>query len=196
MNKAHRFEGRPRRWWSLASGLIIVVLVAVMVGVALHTSKHPQSASLAVGAPAPDGSFTTTKGDTSSIKALHGQATLVWFVSTSCGSCEAGTQAMAKQIDQFSQHHVKVVELELFDNLGAGSSDIRTFGHSLAGNKFGHPDWVWGNASQALTSTFNPKSYLDIYYLIDANGKIAYYNSAPEATMSTLLTKVKALNAS
>jgi hypothetical protein len=49
-----------------------------------------------------------------------------------------------------------------------------------------------GNASQAVTSTFDPNAYLDVYYLLDANGAIRYYNTAPEATMSALLQHVNA----
>lgn len=157
----------PRHRWRVLSAVIAVGLVALVVGVAMHRAGQPQSAALASGALAPDGSFTTTSGQTTTVRAMRGQPTLIWFVSTSCGSCEAGTQAMAAQIDQFARHHVKVVELELFDNLGAGSSDIAAFGRSLAGPKFTDPDWVWGNASQAMTTTFDPNAYLDVYYLLD-----------------------------
>jgi hypothetical protein len=88
-----------------------------------------------------------------------------------------------------------MVELEFFDNLGAGSSDIGTFGRQFAGDKFTDPDWVWGTASQALTTTFDPKSYLDVYYLINAQGQIVYYNGAPDSTMNSLVAHVKTLGA-
>lgn len=182
-----------RSWIGASSALILLVLIAVVIGVAMHRAGQPQSAALSVGAPAPDGSYTPINGATTSVAALRGQPALVWFVSTSCDSCEAGTKAMANQIDQFAQHHVRVVELELYDNLGAGATDIGAFGRALAGARFSHPDWTWGNASQTLTTAFDPKNYLDVYYLLDAHGTIRYYNSAPESTMTSLLAHLNTI---
>lgn len=185
---------RPRRrWLGMAAGLVIIVVIVAVVGVAMRRAGQPQSPRLATAASAPDGEFTTITGQTTTIAALRGQPALVWFVVTSCGSCAAGTQAMAQHIDAFAQRHVKVVELELADNLGAGSTDISRFGRQQAGAEFTHPSWVWGTASQALTTTYDPEGYLDVYYLLDARGKMAYVNSAPDSTMSSLLEHVNAL---
>jgi hypothetical protein len=42
-----------------------------------------------------------------------------------------------------------------------------------------------------MTTTYDPMSFLDIYYLIDAHGRIAYADSNPDSTMSALLNQVK-----
>jgi hypothetical protein len=124
---------------------------------------------------------------------MRGQPVLVWLVTTFCDSCAAGTQAMTQKIDEFAQHHVKVVELELADNLGGGGPDIATFGRRVAGKSFTHSAWLWGTAFQQLTSTYDPKSLLDVYYLLDARGRVIYINSSPEATMDALLARVTRL---
>lgn len=191
MNQPRR--RRPR--WGLITGSLVAVIVLAGIAVGLaNNSSQPQSQRLRVGAPAPDGAFTTIDGQTTSIAALRGQPALVWFVTTYCGSCEAGTQTMADQINQFAQHHVKVVELQLAKNLGGDGPDIATFGRSIAGKQFTHPAWVWGTASQALTDAYDPKAFLDVYYLIDAKGRIVYINGSPDATMDALLQHVRGLS--
>ena len=93
--------------------LVVVVAVALGVGIANHNASQPQTDRLSVGATAPNGTFTTVDGQATTIAALRGHPAVVWFVTTFCDSCQAGTQVMAQQINQFTHHHVKVVELEL-----------------------------------------------------------------------------------
>ena len=88
---------------------------------------------------------------------------------------------MARHIDDFARHHVKVVELQLADNLGGDGPGIAEFGQQFAGKQYDHPAWVWGTASKAMTSTYDPKSFLDLYYLIDAHGRIVYLKAARTA---------------
>lgn len=194
MTEQPRRRQRRLRWrYVIGVPLVVVVAVALGVGIANHNASQPQTDRLSVGAIAPDGAFTTVDGQATTIAALRGRPALVWFVTTFCDSCQAGTQVMAQQINQFTHHHVKVVELELHANLGGDGPDIATFGRQIAGNQFTNPDWLWGTASQALTTTYDPKAYLDVYYLLDAHGHIDYINSGPESTMSSLLDHVNAL---
>lgn len=193
---ARRATRRRRRWigWGTAGTLLAVVVAIVALAV---TGGHGNaSKAIAVGATAPDGSFTAVSGDTESVTGLRGQPALLWFVATWCSSCQAGTEAMAQKIDEFAAHRVRVVELEMAGDLGQPGPSISAFGHQLAGAAYTNPDWMFGVASAGLTTTYNPASYLDIYYLIDAAGRITYVNGSPASTMGQLLAHVAALRSS
>jgi thiol-disulfide isomerase/thioredoxin len=168
------------------TGVVLALVVGVIVATAANTTKP----AAVPGQAAPDGSFTTTSGTTETISALRGQPTLVWFVATWCSSCQAGTQAMAQQIPKFAAHHVRVVELEMANDLGQSGPPIAEFGQQLAGPAYNNPDWTFGTASSSLTQKYNPHGYLDIYYLFDAQGRVAYVNGSPGATMGPLLAAV------
>jgi thiol-disulfide isomerase/thioredoxin len=155
--------------------------------IAAATAQAPGTQNAAVGARAPNGTFTTSTGTTRTISSLSRRPTLLWFVSTWCSSCQAGTQTMASQIQVLARLHVRVVELELADDLGQPGPSITAFARQLAGPAATNPDWSFGVASAALTNTYDPASYLDIYYLLDSTGHISYVNSSPAATMSQLI---------
>ena len=172
---------------------VLAAVIALVVVIATRAAPSATTTAAAVGDPAPQGTFTTSSGTTRTISSLRGAPTLVWFVSTWCSSCQAGTQAMASEIPTFAQHHVRVVELELADDLGQPGPSITAFAHQLAGPAATNPDWTFGMASSALTTAYDPAADLDIYYLLDPAGKIAYVNSSPASTMSQLLAQAARL---
>jgi thiol-disulfide isomerase/thioredoxin len=190
---------RARRRRAYGWGAVGVVLVAVVALVVVATSSKGSTGStkgavgVSVGDIAPNGAYTTTSGQVQSIAGLRGQPALVWFVTTWCSSCQAGTQAMASAIDSFDSDHVKVVEVENWNDLGQAGPPISAFGQQLAGSSYSNPDWIFGMASRSLTTTYNPAGYLDIYYLLDSSGKVVYINSSPGSTMNELLAKAAAL---
>ena len=185
------------RWPGISRGLAgaVVVAVVAIVAVALASGGSGKgsssSAVTSVGAPAPEGSFTTTSGTTRTVASLSGQPTLLWFVTTWCSSCQAGTQAMASQIGKLTARHVRVVELELAEDLGQAGPTITAFGRQLAGAAYNNPNWTFGTASSALTKTYDPEGALDIYYLLNAGRRIAYINSSPAATIGQLLNEAE-----
>lgn len=196
-----RVEARRRKRNRLAIGAIVgivVVFVGTLVG--LHLAGRPTrsrstsgAAYLAVGTEAPNGTFTVFGGQTETVASLHGRPAVIWLVTTWCSSCQAGTEAMARDLATLASLGVKVIELENFADLGQSGPSIGAFGKALAGSAFSNPDWTFGEASAALTRLYNPNAYLDIYYLINAKGKIAYVNSSPGSTMPQLLSAAKAL---
>jgi hypothetical protein len=97
---------------------------------------------------------------------------------------------MAGEIGALAAHRVRVLELEQAGDLGEPGPSITSFGQRLAGPAFANPDWTWGVAPNALTQKYNPRGYLDIYYLLDASGRVVYMNSAPSSTMSQLMAAV------
>jgi thiol-disulfide isomerase/thioredoxin len=198
---------RRRNRMILATSLAVVVaLVGLVVG--LHaanssagssgatsssTTSPSSAASLPVGSAAPAGSFTTLGGKTETVAELRGKPALLWFMTTWCSSCQAGTQAIAQHIATLAAEGVRVVQVENYHDLGQSGPSLSTFEKTLAGSAFSNPDWTFGEASATLTHTYNPKAYLDIYYLISAKGKITYVNSSPASTMPELLSAAKHL---
>lgn len=165
---------------------LAVVLVLALGGV--HSTP-----ATGIGALAPDGAFTTVAGTSESVASLRGRPTLLWFVSTWCSSCQAGTQAMAGNIATLAARNVRVVELELADDLGQPGPAIGDFGRQLAGPAYGNPDWTFGVASAGLTRAYDAAGYLDVYYLLDPSGHIVYINSSPASTMASLLAQTSRL---
>lgn len=202
--KRERLSGASRQKVPSArrkKGLLVGVstaVVAALVGVVLglHFARSPSGAATAtspsqrfipVGRTAPGGTFTTLAGTTDNVASLRGQPTLIWFVTTWCSSCQYGTHVMAQDIAKLQAKGVRVEEVELYQDMGQKGTPIGPFAKSLAGAQYKNPDWSFGVSSAALTHTYDPKSYLDIYYLLNAEGKITYVNSSPGSTMTQLL---------
>ena len=94
---------------------------------------------------------------------------------------------MAQYIVKLKADGVRVDEVELYRDLGQSGPSIATFAKSLAGAEFTSSDWTFGVSSAGLTRSYDPQSYLDIYYLLNAKGQVAYVNSSPASTMPQLL---------
>lgn len=188
----------PRRWLIVGVPLALLVALAAVVVGGHHTnatSRSPVSMPV-TGASAPPGDYTLVDGRSIKVvSSLRGRPALIWFVSTWCSSCEAGTQVMAQNIAAFSRHHVRVVELELARDLGQPGPSIASFGQSLAARAYRNPDWSWGVASSPMTTAYDPRAYLDVYYLLNARGQIVYINGSPSSTMGGLLNAIGTLGA-
>jgi thiol-disulfide isomerase/thioredoxin len=170
------------RFWIFALGLLIIA-VAVLVFV---NQRHSAS-SLAAGSPAPRGTFVTLNGQTVDVSSLRGKPTLLWFITTWCSSCQAGAPVVAENLAKLKADGVRVVTLELYNNLGGQGPDIGSFAQRYAGRASHDRSWVWGTASQQLSFSYDPKAYLDIYYLLDSQGHVAYISGSPGSTMDSLL---------
>jgi thiol-disulfide isomerase/thioredoxin len=184
---------RRRRRGFAAGGVAVLAVAGAVLG--LHYANRPSgsptssesSAPPSVGKPAPAGTFTTLSGQTVDVASVRGHPTLVWFVSTWCSSCQAGTQTMAQNVARLQADGVKVDEVELYQNLGQSGPSMTAFANTLAGPEATNPDWTFGTSSASLTRTYDPQSYLDIYYLLNAQGDITYVNGSPGSTMPQLL---------
>lgn len=187
---------RIRGGW-IAAAAAVVVLGGVVLG--LHFSGSPRDAHGAVvpvaalGQPAPNGTLTTTGGATTTVASLRGTPTLLWFVTTWCSSCQAGTQAMAQTLPKLEADGVRVVEVENYRDLGETGPSMSQFATVLAGREAASTDWTFGTASEELTQAYNPHADLDIYYLINSAGRITFVNSSPASTMPQLLSAAKTL---
>ena len=186
------------------NGIIVAIALVAIFGVILiiRFSATPSDISASgtkmgsvqsVGLIAPNGTLTTTSGQLVSVKSFRGKPTLLWFVTTWCSSCQASTQTIAQNMPQLESDGVRVVEVELYQDLGQTGPSISTFGEQLAGNQYGNSDWIFANSSSKLTKTYDPSSYLDIYYLLNKQGRIEYVNSSPSSTMSNILAEASRL---
>ena len=198
---------RPRRKaFRAPAWLKVTVLAGVAVSLGLFIlsrqaspSTQPTASSDApalpsVGSKAPDGVFTTISGKTVSVASLRGKPTLLWFVTTWCSSCQASTETLAQNLSALGRDGVRVAEVELYDDLGTQGPTLQSFGQQYAGAAFRSPNWTWGVASEAMSQTYDPVGYLDIYYLLDAQGMIRYINSAPVETMPQIRNAVSQLS--
>jgi thiol-disulfide isomerase/thioredoxin len=191
--QAAQAQARRRRHLGLGlSSAVVLALIGVLVG--LHVSStSPATALPQVGQEAPNGTFQTLSGRTETVASLRGRPTLLWFVTTWCSSCQAGTQTMAANLPRLATLDVRVVEVENAADLGQSGPSMHRFAMVLAGSASTNPDWTFGTASAALTKAYNPKGYLDIYYLLNQKGQITYINSSPASTMSALLAAAQNL---
>jgi thiol-disulfide isomerase/thioredoxin len=195
-----RGQARQRRWGWIAAVAVVVVIAGVVLG--LHAASRPASSGSApgsaagapgsaavpaVGRQAPDGTFTTLAGRQVPVASLRGKPALLWFVSTWCSSCQAGTQVMARNLARLEADGVRVEEVELYQDLGQAGPPMGQFARALAGPAYGNADWTFGVSSAALTRAYDPQAYLDIYYLLNARGQVSYVNSSPGSTMPQLL---------
>ncbi|MGH3279288.1 MAG: peroxiredoxin family protein [Trebonia sp.] len=193
MTRISRPPARKRNRW-LAWGALVSAVVAVAgVVTGLHLAGSSPGKPPAAGAAAPDGTFTTEHGSTTDIATLRGHPTLLWFVTTWCSSCQYGTHVMAQNIGKLRALGVRVEEVELYADLGQQGTPIGRFATVLAGTQASNPDWSFGTSSAGLTGTYDPKGYLDIYYLLNAHGTITYVNSSPGATMPQLIAAARKL---
>lgn len=188
---------RRRRWGFGGAGVAIVAVAGVVLG--LHVAnRSSQTATTpavvpAVGDSAPGGTFTTLAGQTVNVASLGGQPTLLWFVTTWCSSCQAGTQLLAANIAKLQADGVRVDEVELYQDLGQSGPSIGSFANALAGAEYGNPNWTFGVSSAPLTRTYDPQSNLEIYYLLNGKGQVTYVNTPLVSTMPQLLAAAKNL---
>lgn len=184
---------------ALAAGIAVVALVVAFIVLRGGSEEGERSdagpASVEMGAVAPDGKFTTIDGQANSVAGLRGEPVLLWLIATWCSSCQAGTQALADGgIDQLERAGVDVVQLKMHENLGGPDEDMADFVNRYAPSARGNRAWTFGTASAELTRTYNPQGYLDIYFLLDAQGRVRFVNTAPAGTLGKLLEQAAALD--
>lgn len=191
--QAAEIAARRRRRWGFGSAGVTVLLVAgVILGLhyanrPAHTAAATTAATPAAGRRAPNGTFTTLAGTTASIASLRGTPALVWFVTTWCSSCQAGTKLLAQNITKLHADGVRVIEVELHGDLGQSGPPMAQFAKVLAGAEYANPAWTFGVASAALTRTYDPQSDLEVYYLLNAKGEVTDVNAPLVSTMPQLL---------
>ncbi|EQD75063.1 thiol-disulfide oxidoreductase, partial [mine drainage metagenome] len=95
--------------------------------------------------------YLTAGGRTISTAQPKGHRTLLWLLSTWCGSCAAGLQAMASEAAQLVKSGLRVVMLRNYRNGGYPDPDIRSFVDRFAPGLLAEPHWTFAQASRGLS---------------------------------------------
>lgn len=167
-------------------GLIIGILILTSAYFILNHKTNSQISMPSIGQEAPSGSFLLTNGGNMSVSSYHGKTILLWFVTTWCSSCAQGTAAISNNMGFFQRKNVTVIEVENYKDMGHEGLGIVPFVKEYGTNSTGASLIQTAISSKELTYNFNPKGYLDLYYLISANGTIIYINGSPAITMLNL----------
>jgi hypothetical protein len=154
---------------------------------ALFALAFPASAAqrLTPGQAAPAFTYHLLDGHDLRPAELHGHRYVLWMVATWCPSCQTGSNVVGSHIAFLREHDVRVVEMELANNLGARGPKLEEF-RKAVGMSGAAPNWYWGELTQEQTLALDPKGDMDLYYLVDAQGRIAAIDGNPSASWDTI----------
>jgi len=159
----------------------ILFTCALTLSVALFSQGASAStARIAVGNPAPTFTYHLLGGKRLNPNQLQGRKYILWVMATWCPSCTTGSQVVAQHLAELRRHHVALVEMEAYDDLGASGPSLQSIKDGI-GNAAAASNWYWGILSQEQTLAIDPKSSPDVFYLIDAHGKVVSQGMAPGA---------------
>ncbi|MGC8522512.1 MAG: oxidoreductase, partial [Steroidobacteraceae bacterium] len=88
----------------------------------------------------------TVAGRMESTAQLKGHPTLLWLLSTWCGSCAAGLQALRSEAAQLEMARLHVIVLRNYKNGGYPGPHIRSFVKRFAPALLSEPNWTFGQA--------------------------------------------------
>ncbi len=172
---------------------ITVTIVAVLFAypsIAKSTQRAGSMANLSVGDYAPNEPFTFANGTQSNVSAYRGHEIVLWFVATWCSGCAQGNEVLNSSYSVLDRKGVKVIELELYKDLGYSGENIESFVESFAPQAYSSNEIIPAYASYNMTLVYDRQGYLDIYYLISPDGKIIYINSPMATTLPDLMNEI------
>ncbi len=164
-----------------------VIPIGAVTSVSGSAANAQSPAPVKVGAPAPDIAFTAVDGTERRLSEFRGQPVMLWFYASWCPTCQVGTVAVAEKLDQLKQAGVQIIQLQLYNNLGAPGPSVEEFTTQYASSVPRSPNWLWGEASLVASYTYDPSGYPDIYFLIGRDGIVQEIAPAPHVTMNIIL---------
>jgi thiol-disulfide isomerase/thioredoxin len=173
--------------------LIVVLTLALLFMKYDSNSSNVLSQNITVGSMAPNYGFPIANGSYTNLSAYKGHVVVLWFVATWCPTCAQGNEVINQNYQFFERHGIKVIELELYNDLGYSGPPIAGFVNSYAQNAYSNDTIIPALAGYNMTAAYDPKGYLDIYYLISRNGTVSYINGSLALTLGQL---EKAINSS
>lgn len=159
---------------------LLVALLVLLAGCATPASD-PAPATPDPGSSSGQGpawSFTAIDGATYSRDAPEGNATVLFFMATWCGSCRATAPVVAEVADEYAPRGVRTYSLD-FDPTES-ADDLRGWQERYA------QDWPHGvDATRAIQRTFEVKSQSSVVVL-DADGNVVKHFGYGQVTAATL----------
>jgi hypothetical protein len=140
---------------------------------------------LAVGQSAPAFTYRLLDGKPLAPGTLRGHSYVLWMVATWCPSCQTGSNVVGSHIAFLRAHGVRIVEMELANDLGQPGPGLASF-HRAVGQSANSPNWYWGELTQAQTAALDPRGDMDLYYLVDGHGKIVAISGNPAVTWDAI----------
>lgn len=170
---------RHRRLRSALQAALLILAAGAFVATPPAQAATPNQ-------PAPVAPFLVG-GIPHSTSILTGHKTMLWLVSTWCGSCAEGLRVLARHAPLLRDAGLRIVMLRNAGNGGYPGPGIHAFVSQVAPALFQQSNWTFGEATPAFEKAYNPRGYADIYFLIRANGTLQTISGAPAATLSTIL---------
>ncbi len=128
-----------------------------------------------VGELAPNIPIKLTNGTNITLDSLRGRPVVLWFITTWCPSCQESESILADNgyLKQLYSKGALLVTVELYNDLGNNGPPISNFASQYGGNLVQNKNWLlYGTSSLNATYSYDPKEYLEIYYVINSNGII------------------------
>jgi thiol-disulfide isomerase/thioredoxin len=166
------------------------VLAIVLGASAVYGFVHSRAAAaeVKIGMPAPDLAFTTIDGKEHRLAQFRGRPVMLWLFATWCPSCQAGTAAIAGHATEMEQAGLQIIQLKVYNNLGYPGPSIQDFAKAYTPPGRSSPAWLWGDASEALSYTYDPRGYPDIYFLIDREGIVQQISGGPDTAIAQIVS--------
>jgi thiol:disulfide interchange protein len=172
--------------------MFIVVLVGGLIVAGFifggnHKTTSLQKTTIAsINKPIIPAVFTNLKGQSIALTSYHSKKLMLYLLATWCSSCQASLKTLISNASTLQKDGLNIVTLETYQDAGYSGPSMQQF-IATTTDKPLPTNFYFGQASQSLTSSYNPDNAPDIYYLINTNGVIKTINSTPSATINTIL---------
>lgn len=184
MKKVKIYSAPTKSVIVLLLAIVSILVISGCTNMQQQTSSNSNGAVLQLGKEAPEATFTTLEGEELKLSDYRGEKVMLWFFATWCPSCIKAAEVLGNN-DKLNG--MTVIALKTYGNAGYPGESIGQFAQKYAPNTLNHDNWVWGDASQQATSTYNSQNYPDIYFLIDENGILQDVDGAPAATLNKIV---------
>ena len=177
--------------------IFLIVLVVGFVFIGIASNKHQKTTTkqitdiATVNKTLVPAVFTNLHGQSISLTSYHNKKLMVYLLATWCSSCQESLQTLLSNAPTLQKYGLNIVALETYGDAGYSGPSMQQFISGITNAKSFPNNFSFGEASQSLTSSYNPDNAPDIYYLINPSGIIQTVNSTPSATMNSILQFAK-----